>query len=70
MDMLLESVRMMASFKDKTKEPGCFLTEAIDVNNPTFGVELLSSFFSEEPCSFILSINVCSESQISLQHSK
>ena len=40
MDTLLESVRMMASFKDRTIEPGCFLRESIGVNNSTFAIEL------------------------------
>ena len=40
MDTLFESARMMASFKDRTIEPGCFLRESIGVNNSTFAIEL------------------------------
>ena len=59
MDMLLESVRMMASFKDSTIELGCFLRESIGVNNSTFAVELSESSFSKDASktfAFILSL--------------
>ena len=48
MDTLFESARMMASFKDRTIEPGCFLRESIGVNNSIFAIELSESFLSKD----------------------
>ena len=48
MDKLFESARRMASFKDRTIEPGCFLRESIGVNNSTFAIELSGSFLSKD----------------------
>ena len=48
MDTLLESVRMMASFKDSTIELGRYLRESIGVNNSTFAVELSELIFFRE----------------------
>ena len=48
MDTLFESARMMASFKDRTIEPGCFLSESIGVNNLTFAIERSESFLSKD----------------------
>ena len=48
MDTLFESARMMASFKDSTIEPGCFLRESIGVNKPTFAIELSESFLCKD----------------------